>query len=65
MGAGIGGGSTLAAAGAASIATQSAVRTVQNAGSSTEAFADGSPVDVLLFGFKKNEGVFATSFNAS
>lgn len=35
------------------------------ANQSTEAFVEGSPVDVLLFGFKKNEGVFATSFNAS
>lgn len=66
-GGGIGGGSTLAAAGAASIAGQSnAGRTaVAHTSSSTEAFQEGSPVDILLFGFKKNEGAFATSFNAS
>jgi len=32
---------------------------------STEAFVEGSAVDILLFGFKRNEGIFATSFNAS
>lgn len=30
-----------------------------------EAFQDGSPVDILLFGFKKTQGSFMTSFNAS
>ena len=56
------GQSTLAAAGRESIA-QSNVRSMAH--SSTEAFVDGSPVDVLLFGFKKPGGSFATSFNAS
>jgi len=32
---------------------------------STEAFAPGSPVEIILFGFKKNDGSFAASFNAS
>ena len=32
---------------------------------STGAFVEGSPVDVLLFGFKKNTSMLATSFNAS
>ncbi len=56
------GQSTLAAAGRESIA-QSNVRSM--AQSSPEAFVDGSPVDVLLFGFRKQGGTFATSFNAS
>ena len=32
---------------------------------STDAFVEGSPVDVLLFGFKRNQNHFSTSFNAS
>ena len=32
---------------------------------STGAFVEGSPVDVLLFGFKKSNNLLATSFNAS
>jgi predicted transcriptional regulator len=59
-----GGQSTLAAAGRESIA-QSNFKSQTAANQSTEAFIDGSAVDVLLFGFKKNDGVFATSFNAS
>ena len=61
------GGSTLAAAGAASIAAQSAIRSqTAGANSETAAFKEGSPVDVLLFGFRQNEGLFGnTSFNQS
>ena len=36
-----------------------------HAASSTVAFAEGSPVDVLLFGFKQSNSGFMTSFNAS
>ena len=65
-GGGVGGHSTLAAAGRESIAAQSNWKSqTMAAHSSTEAFVEGSPVDVLLFGFKKNDGNFATSFNAS
>ena len=58
------GSSTLAAAGRESIA-QSNFRSQTMAQTSTEAFIEGSPVDVILFGFKKSQGAFATSFNAS
>ena len=65
-GGGVGGHSTLAAAGRESIAAQSNWKSqTMAAHSSTEAFVEGSSVDVLLFGFKKNDGNFATSFNAS
>ena len=62
---GAGGQSTLAAAGRESIAAQSNFRSQTMAQTSTEAFVEGSPVDVILFGFKKPSGAFATSFNAS
>ena len=32
---------------------------------STDAFVEGGPVDILLFGFKRRDNVFSTSFNAS
>ena len=63
-----GGTSTLANAGRESIAAASQVtKTVGGIGGQTspEAFVEGSGVDILLFGFKKNDGAFATSFNAS
>jgi hypothetical protein len=60
-----GGSSTLAAAGRESIAASNLRSQTIGASSSTEAFVEGSPVDILLFGFKRNDGAFATSFNAS
>ena len=64
-----GGSSTLAAAGRESIAAASQVRSATMGGiggqTSPEAFVEGSAVDILLFGFKKNDSAFATSFNAS
>ena len=61
-----GGGSTLANAGRESIAASQTGRPAATMGAATTvAFAEGSPVDILLFGFKKNDGAFATSFNAS
>ena len=36
-----------------------------HASTSTVAFAEGSMVEVLLFGFKQNTSAFMTSFNAS
>ena len=61
-----GGSSTLAAAGRESIAAASQVRSATIGGqTSPEAFVEGSAVDILLFGFKKNDSAFATSFNAS
>ena len=62
---GAAGQSTLAAAGRESIAQSNNLRSQTMAQSTTEAFVEGSPVDVLLFGFKKSSGTFATSFNAS
>ena len=65
-GAGGMGGSTLAAAGRESIAQGTNLKSqTMHGGSSTVAFAEGSPVDVLLFGFKQNNSGFMTSFNAS
>ena len=64
-----GAGNTLAQAGRESIAQSNNYRSQTMAAThnniSTEAFAEGSPVEILLFGFKKNSGAFATSFNAS
>ena len=61
------GTSTLAAAGQQSIAANSAAIGTKTMGQTTSsvAFAEGSPVDILLFGFKRNAGAFATSFNQS
>jgi len=36
-----------------------------NATTSTQAFVEGSPVDILLFGFKTKRTNLQTSFNAS
>jgi hypothetical protein len=61
--AGVAGQSTLAQAGGQSIGlTQSNNRLGAN---SSMAFVEGSPVDILLFGFKRGGGAFSTSFNAS
>ena len=64
---GVGATTTLANAGRESIAgAQSNLARSQTVSQpATEAFVEGSPVDILLFGFKKSEGAFATSFNAS
>lgn len=59
------GGSTLAAAGRESVAQGSNFKSQTIANSSTDAFIEGSPVEVLLFGFKRRENAFQTSFNAS
>ena len=34
-----------------------------NMTTSTQAFVEGSPVDILLFGLKDKKGMMATSFN--
>ena len=34
-----------------------------NMTTTTQAFVEGSPVDILLFGYKDRKGVMATSFN--
>lgn len=34
-------------------------------GNSSDAFVEGSPVDILLFGFKKSNNIMSTSFNQS
>lgn len=57
--------STLAAAGRESLAQQSNFKSQTISSPSTEAFQDGSPVDVILFGFRRGGGSFMTSFNAS
>lgn len=36
-----------------------------NMTTTTQAFAEGSPIDILLFGFKKKNNIMATSFNQS
>ena len=59
---GTGRSTALAQAGRDSMITQTNVR---SQASSSVAFADGSPVDILLFGFKRSQSAFATSFNAS
>ena len=61
---GPGASATLAAAGRESIAGQSNWKG-GNPASSTMAFVEGSPVDIILFGFDKSDGNFATSFSAS
>lgn len=32
-------------------------------GNSSDAFVEGSPIDILLFGFKKSNNIMSTSFN--
>ena len=57
--------STLAAAGRESLAAQSNYRSQAISQPSSEAFQEGSPVDIILFGFRRGGGNFMTSFNAS
>ena len=44
-------------------ATQKATMGKTGATSTTQAFVEGSPVDVLLFGFKNKKNIMMTSFN--
>ena len=44
-------------------ATQKATMGKTNMTTTTQAFVEGSPVDVLLFGFKKKNNIMMTSFN--
>ena len=62
---GVGATTTLANAGRESIAQSNLARSQTVSQPATEAFVEGSPVDILLFGFKKSNEAFATSFNAS
>ena len=57
-------GEKSAMGGATSAATQAGL-TKTGGSSATVAFAEGSPVDILLFGFKKQQNMIGTSFNAS
>ena len=44
-------------------ATQKATMGKTNMTTTTQAFVEGSPVDVLLFGFKNKKNIMMTSFN--
>ena len=44
-------------------ANQKATMGKTNMTTSTQAFVEGSPVDVLLFGFKNKKNIMMTSFN--
>ena len=65
QGAPSGGMSTLAAAGRESVAAASAYRSQAISQPPGDAFIEGSPVDIVLFGFRRVSSNFMTSFNAS
>ena len=46
-------------------ATQKATMGKTGATSTTQAFVEGSPIDILLFGFKNKKNIMMTSFNQS
>ena len=58
-------GDTKAAAGGGGSTTMGGTIGKTGGTSSNVAFVEGSPVDILLFGFKKQANMIGTSFNAS